>query len=62
MAVNMSEPVQLRCPKCGRFLTEVTDGGRAPCPGCGSEIAFLTKAQRRLGAKITITGQVTTSD
>ena len=44
----MSEPVVLRCPKCNRFLAEVTGTVRVVCPECGSEVSYKSKDARRV--------------
>lgn len=37
----------LRCPACGRWLAEVADYARVVCAGCGAEITYKSKAERR---------------
>lgn len=41
-----SPTITLRCPQCNRFLAEVVDFGRIPCPECGSETTYRSKQQR----------------
>lgn len=43
----MSEPVKLTCPECRRFLTEVIDYAKLPCPNCGCEVTYRSKRYRR---------------
>ena len=42
------DQVQIRCPRCGRFLTETIDFARTVCPECGSEVQYKSKLQRRI--------------
>ncbi len=43
MTTQASEPVLIRCPKCGRFLAEVTEYGRAVCGRCGWEVTLRSR-------------------
>ena len=42
----MSE-TQLRCPACGRWLGEVSDYARLVCAGCGAEVTFKSRGERK---------------
>ncbi len=49
----MPDPVDIKCPKCGRFLAEVEGYGRAVCAECGIEVTVKDKDAReraKLGA------------
>lgn len=38
------ETMNIRCPKCNRFLAEVTAFGRAICRECGVEVTVKAKS------------------
>jgi predicted RNA-binding Zn-ribbon protein involved in translation (DUF1610 family) len=38
---------QLRCPACGRWLAEVCDYARVVCSGCGAEVTYKSRRERR---------------
>ena len=44
----MADPVDIRCPGCGRWLAEASEYGRAVCPKCGWEVEVRSKEARRL--------------
>ena len=44
----MADPVDIRCPGCGRWLAEASEYGRAVCPKCGWEVEVRSKEWRRL--------------
>lgn len=56
----MTKRVELRCPNCGKFLAEVTDFARVPCPECGSEVTFRSKAARAAERERAVSGPVET--
>lgn len=39
--------VELRCPACRRFLADVGDYGRVVCSGCGAEVTYRSREDRR---------------
>lgn len=39
--------IELRCPKCSRFMGEVDSYGRLLCDNCGSEVTYKSKEFRR---------------
>ena len=41
--------VDLRCPKCGRWLAEASQYGRAVCPKCGWQVEVKDKKARQGG-------------
>lgn len=42
----MSE-TQLRCPACGRWLGAVEGYARLVCAGCGAEVTFKSRLERK---------------
>ena len=50
--------IDLRCPQCGRFLGEVEEFARVPCPGCGAEITYRSRTHRRLAQAVRIALEV----
>ena len=46
--MTSAEVVDIRCPKCGRWLSETAGYGRAVCPKCGWEVSVADKEHRRL--------------
>ena len=52
----------LRCPACGRWLAEVAAYAKVVCAGCGSEITYRSKEERRrLLTPVPISARVETS-
>jgi predicted RNA-binding Zn-ribbon protein involved in translation (DUF1610 family) len=39
--------LDLKCPACGRWLAEVVDYARVVCAGCGAEVTYRSKQERR---------------
>ena len=39
----MTDAVDIRCPKCGRWLAKVSEYGLAVCPKCGWEVEVRAK-------------------
>lgn len=37
----------LRCPACGRWLAEVAAYAKLVCSGCGAEVTYRSKDERR---------------
>ncbi len=44
----MTEPVNVLCPGCGRWLAEGTGYVRGVCGQCGYEVTIKDKEARRL--------------
>ncbi len=42
----MTDAVDIRCPKCNRWLAEASEYGRAVCATCGWEIEVRSKEAR----------------
>ncbi len=42
----MTDAVDIRCPKCGRWLAEASEYGRAVCATCGWEVEVRSKDAR----------------
>ena len=42
----MADIVDIRCPKCGRWLAEASEYGRAVCRDCGWSVEVRSKAAR----------------
>lgn len=40
-------PQQLKCPACGRWLAEVADYAKLVCAGCGAEVTYKSRAERK---------------
>lgn len=40
------EIVDIKCPDCGRWLSETRDYGRSVCPNCGWEVTVRSKKER----------------
>lgn len=38
---------QLKCPACGRWLADVADYARVICSGCGAEVTYRSRDERR---------------
>lgn len=46
VGTDRPETVELRCPQCKRFLSEVSGYGRSVCSDCGWEIEVRSPALR----------------
>jgi predicted RNA-binding Zn-ribbon protein involved in translation (DUF1610 family) len=46
-------PQQLKCPACGRWLAEVADYARVVCAGCGAEVTYKSREERKRGPVVT---------
>ena len=46
----MAETIRLVCPQCGRFLAEVSEYAKLPCPTCGTEVTYKSRAFRKTEA------------
>ena len=42
----MTDAVDIRCPKCGRWLAEASEYGRAVCALCGWEVEVRSRGAR----------------
>ena len=39
--------MEIRCPKCARFMAEVGNYGRAVCRDCGVQVTVEVKAKNK---------------
>lgn len=60
----MNAVVDIRCPECGRWLSETNGYGRAVCPNCGWEVTLRSKEERQLAGPTALgaVGQSGTTD